>query len=116
MSQKFTFIIEVGQKGEPVGHPYPRSKAADAVAHFNKLRESGVEAYLFQFPVADKKSKSAAQIAATTAATAQPTAEERQQADAERQKVASDAAKKAEEAAQKAAIAKMKPRNKTAGF
>lgn len=65
MSQKFSFIIEVTAKGEPKGTAYHRSDAAKAVADFNALRSKGVEAYFFQHPVADKKSKSAVQNKAT---------------------------------------------------
>lgn len=117
MSQKFTFIIEVNKKGEPVGHPYARSSAAEAVAHFNSLREAGIEAYLYQFPVPDKKSKSAAQHAATSAATAQPTAEEKAKSDAEAKLAAKEAAEAAEARAQEAAVANMvkKSKNKISG-
>lgn len=104
MAQKYTFIVEVNKKGEPVGHAYVRSEAAKAVEHFNSLREKGVEAYLYQFPVADKKSKSAAQHAATNAATAQPTAEEAAAAKRMAEAEAAAAAAEAERLAQERAI------------
>lgn len=115
MSQKFTFIIEVDNKGKPVGHAYIRSEAAQAVADFNKLREKGVEAYLFQFPVADKKSKSAAQIAATTAYTAQPSDEDRKATEEAAKQAAKAAADEAEAKAQEAAISNMKKRKNAIG-
>lgn len=76
MAQKYTFIVEVGKDNKPIAHAWVRSEAALAVQSFNAMREAGIEAYLFQFPVADKKSKSASQHAATSAATAQPSVEE----------------------------------------
>lgn len=117
MSQKYTFIIEINKKGEPVGHPYQRSSAADAVAHFNKLREAGVEAYLYQFPVPDKKSKSAAQHAATSAATAQPSAEDKAKAESDAKEAARAATEAAEARAQESAVASMvkRAKNKISG-
>ena len=64
MSQKFSIVIEV-KNGKPVATGYIKAEANLAVAHFVKLREAGVEAYLFQHPIDDRRSKSAAQVSAT---------------------------------------------------
>ena len=57
MSHKFTIVVEV-KNDKPVSYAFLKEKANDAVVLFNKLRDSGVEAYLFQHPRADKRSKS----------------------------------------------------------
>ena len=75
MSQKFSFIIEVDEKGNPKGKAFKREDALTAITEFNKLRDAGVESYLFQMPQADKKSKSQLQRTATTDAGKQPEAE-----------------------------------------
>jgi hypothetical protein len=64
MSQKFSIVIEV-KNGKPVATGYIKAEANLAVAHFVKLREAGIEAYLFQHPIADRRSKSTAQVNAT---------------------------------------------------
>ena len=64
MSNKFSIVIEV-KDGKVVAHGYNKVDAADAQALFNKLRDEQKEAYFFQHPVADKRSKSSAQIEAT---------------------------------------------------
>jgi len=115
MSQKFTFIIEVNKKGEPVGHAYKRVDAQKAISDFYALRDNGIEACLFQFPVADKKSKSAEQLTATASATAQPTEEERIAIEAAAKKAAKEAYETAERVAQEQAVAKTKSRNKITG-
>lgn len=64
MSQKFSFVIEV--KGDkPVGHAFKKEDAQKAKDLFNKLREEGKEAYLFQHPNHDKRCKSAEQTEAS---------------------------------------------------
>ena len=65
MSQKFSIVIEVGKDGKPVATAYLKSDASFASAHFVTLRDGGKEAYFFQHPVADRRSKSTEQIAAT---------------------------------------------------
>jgi hypothetical protein len=116
MSQKFTFIIEVNKKGECLGKAFNRVDAQKAIAEFNALREKGMEAYLFQFPVADKRSKSIEQRDATTAATAQPTTEQRIENETEAKRVAQEAVDKAELLAQENAVNKIKKsKNKIAG-
>ena len=64
MSQKFSIVIEV-KNGKPVATGYIKAEANLAVAHFVKLREAGKEAYLFQHPIADRRSKSTEQTNAT---------------------------------------------------
>lgn len=64
MSQKFSFVIEV--KGDkPVGHAFKKEDAQKAKELFNKLREEGKEAYLFQHPNHDKRCKSTEQTEAS---------------------------------------------------
>jgi hypothetical protein len=65
MSQKFSIVIEVGKDGKPITTGYIKAEANKANEHFVRLRESGKEAYFFQHPVADRRSKSAEQVAAT---------------------------------------------------
>jgi len=64
MSQKFSFVIEV-KNGKPVGHAYKKEDAQSAKELFNKLREEGKEAYLFQHPNHDKRCKSTEQTEAS---------------------------------------------------
>ncbi len=64
MSQKFSIVIEV-KNGKPHATGYLKTDANQAVAHFVKLREAGQEAYLFQHPIADRRSKSSEQVTAT---------------------------------------------------
>lgn len=64
MSHKFSIVIEI-KDGKVVAHGYNKSDAAEAQTLFNKLRDEQKEAYFFQHPVADKRSKSSAQIEAT---------------------------------------------------
>jgi hypothetical protein len=60
MSQKFSFVIEV--KGDkPVGYAFKKEEAQSAKDLFNKLREEGKEAYIFQHPNHDKRCKSTEQ-------------------------------------------------------
>lgn len=57
MSQKFSFVIEI--KGDkPIGHAFKKEDAQKAKDLFNKLREEGKEAYIFQHPNHDKRCKS----------------------------------------------------------
>ena len=65
MSQKFSIVIEVGKNGKPIATGYVKAEANLASEHFVRLRESGKEAYFFQHPIADRRSKSAEQVAAT---------------------------------------------------
>ncbi len=65
MSQKFSIVIEVGKDGKPVSTAYIKAEANKASEHFVRLREAGKEAYFFQHPVADRRSKSAEQVTAT---------------------------------------------------
>lgn len=65
MSQKFSIVIEVGKDGKPITTGYLKVDANQASAHFVRLREEGKEAYFFQHPVADRRNKSSAQVAAT---------------------------------------------------
>jgi hypothetical protein len=65
MSQKFSIVIEVGKDGKPVTTGYHKADANKANEHFVRLREAGKEAYFFQHPIADRRSKSAAQIKET---------------------------------------------------
>jgi len=67
---KFAIIIEV-KNGKPVATAFNKTDAGDAVEQFIKLRDEGKEAYLFQHPVADKRSKSKEQMDATSKATNQ---------------------------------------------
>lgn len=60
MSHKFSLVVEV-KDGKAVGHAFMKEDANKAVVLFNQLRDSGKEAYLFQHPRADKRSKSEAQ-------------------------------------------------------
>jgi hypothetical protein len=64
MSQKFSIVVEV-KNGRPVATAYLKSEAQEAAAHFLRLRNEEKEAYLFQHPLADRRSKSAAQVVAT---------------------------------------------------
>ena len=116
MSQKFTFIIEVNKKGECLGKAFHRVDAQKAITEFNALREKGMEAYLFQFPVPDKRSKSIEQRNATTLATVQPTDEERAENEKESKRIAKEAIEKAELLAQENAVSKIKKtKNKISG-
>ena len=63
-TQKFSIVVEV-KDGKAVAHGFLKEDANDALQLFNKLRDEKKEAYLFQHPVADKRSKSAEQIEAT---------------------------------------------------
>ena len=65
MSQKFSIVIEVGKDGKPIATGYLKAEANKAGEHFVRLREGGKEAYLFQHPIADRRSKSAEQVVAT---------------------------------------------------
>jgi hypothetical protein len=65
MSQKFSIVIEVGKNGNPIATGYIKAEANKAGEHFVRLREAGKEAYLFQHPIADRRSKSAEQVTAT---------------------------------------------------
>lgn len=65
MSQKFSIVIEVGKDGKPIATGYVKAEANKAGEHFIRLREAGKEAYFFQHPVADRRSKSAEQVTAT---------------------------------------------------
>lgn len=65
MSQKFSIVIEVSKDGKPIATGYLKADALKASEHFVRLREAGKEAYFFQHPVADRRSKSAEQITAT---------------------------------------------------
>lgn len=65
MSQKFSIVIEVGKDGKPISTAYIKAEANKASEHFVRLRESGKEAYFFQHPIADRRSKSAEQVTAT---------------------------------------------------
>jgi hypothetical protein len=65
MSQKFSIVIEVGKNGQPIATGYLKADANKAGEHFVRLREAGKEAYFFQHPVADRRSKSAEQVTAT---------------------------------------------------
>jgi len=64
MSQKFSIVIEV-RDGKPVTTGYLKADAQKANEHFLRLRNEEKEAYLFQHPLADRRSKSAAQVTAT---------------------------------------------------
>ena len=64
MSQKFSFVVEV-KNGKPIGHAFKKEDAQSAKELFNKLREEGKEAYLFQHPNHDKRCKSAEQMEAS---------------------------------------------------
>ena len=57
MSHKFSIVVEV-KNGKAVGHAFMKEDASQAVTLFNQLRDSNKEAYLFQHPRADKRSKS----------------------------------------------------------
>jgi hypothetical protein len=63
-SQKFSIVVEV-KDGKAVAHGFLKEDANDATKLFAKLRDEKKEAYLFQHPVADKRSKSAEQVKAT---------------------------------------------------
>lgn len=65
MSQKFSIVIEVQNDGRPKATAYLKTEAQQAAAHFLTLRNAEKEAYLFQHPLADRRSKSAAQVVAT---------------------------------------------------
>jgi hypothetical protein len=65
MSQKFSIVIEVGKDGKPISTAYIKAEANKASQHFVKLREAGREAYFFQHPIADRRSKSLEQVTAT---------------------------------------------------
>lgn len=65
MSQKFSIVIEVGKDGKPITTGYIKAEANKANDHFVRLREAGKEAYFFQHPIADRRSKSAEQVNAT---------------------------------------------------
>lgn len=64
MSQKFSIVIEV-RDGKPITTGYLKADAQRANEHFLRLRNEEKEAYLFQHPLADRRSKSAAQVTAT---------------------------------------------------
>lgn len=63
-TQKFSIVVEV-RNGKPIATGFNKSDANEALVLFNKLRDDAKEAYIFQHPVADKRSKSAEQITAT---------------------------------------------------
>ncbi len=65
MSQKFSIVIEVQNDGRPKATAYLKAEAQLAASHFLRLRNEEKEAYLFQHPLADRRSKSAAQVVAT---------------------------------------------------
>jgi len=65
MSQKFSIVIEVGKDGKPISTAYIKAEANKASEHFVRLREGGKEAYLYQHPLADRRSKSTEQVSAT---------------------------------------------------
>jgi len=58
MSKKFSFIITVDDNGKLGGKVYPKEDAQKCIDEFNKIRENGKEAYLFQHPIATKFCKS----------------------------------------------------------
>jgi len=63
-SHKFSIVIEI-VNGKPVATGYHKADAQQASEHFIRLRNEEKEAYFFQHPVADRRSKSATQIEAT---------------------------------------------------
>lgn len=65
MSQKFSIVVEVGKDGKPIATAYIKAEAQFAGEHFVRLRDTGKEAYFFQHPLADRRNKSAEQVAAT---------------------------------------------------
>ena len=67
---KFAIVIEI-KNGKPEATAYNKTDANTALEKFIKLRDDGKEAYLFQHPVADKRSKSKEQMEATSKATNQ---------------------------------------------
>jgi hypothetical protein len=69
MAQKFSFLITLDKNGNPVGKAYQRTDAQTAVDEYNKARDAGKEAYLFQHPNPDKRCKSEAARNATAEAT-----------------------------------------------
>jgi hypothetical protein len=64
MSQKFSIVVEMSN-GKAVATAYLKTEAQKAAAHFIRLRDEEKEAYLFSHPIADRRSKSAAQVVAT---------------------------------------------------
>lgn len=90
---KFAIIIEV-KNGKPVATAFNKTDAGQAVEQFVKLRDEGKEAYLFQHPVADKRSKSKEQMDATSKATNQSESK-REASKVESAKVRSEAKSKA---------------------
>lgn len=71
-TRKFSIVVEVAN-GKAIAHGFFKEDAQKANAKFNELRDAKKEAYFFQHPIADKRSKSAEQTAATSEATEQPT-------------------------------------------
>lgn len=64
MSHKFSIVIEM--KGDkPVATAYLKVNAQEAHKHFLRLRDEEKEAYFFQHPIADRRSKSTEQVTAT---------------------------------------------------
>lgn len=66
MAQKFSFVVEV-KSGKPVGTVFNKDEAHKAKELFEKFRNEGKEAYYFQSPNHDKRSKSEEQITASAA-------------------------------------------------
>ena len=102
MSQKFSIVIEIQKDGRPQATAYLKSEAQIAATHFIRLRNEEKEAYLFQHPLADRRSKSAAQIVATLGLrdengkvpSATPVAYDASKAEANAQKPAAEKTKK----------------------
>jgi hypothetical protein len=71
MSNKFSFLITVDDKGKIVGKAYRREDTQVGINDFAKARDEGKECHFFQHPVADKRCKSATSYKELEEATSQ---------------------------------------------
>lgn len=59
MSNKFSFLITVDDKGKVSGKAFRRVDTQAGLEEYSKAREEGKECHFYQHPVADKRCKSA---------------------------------------------------------
>lgn len=71
MSNKFSFLITVDDKGKIAGKAFRREDTQVGLNEFAKARDEGKECHFFQHPTADKRCKSEAGYAELAKATLQ---------------------------------------------
>lgn len=75
MSNKFSFLITVDDKGKVSGKAFKREDAQVGLDEFAKARDDGKECHFYQRPEADKRCKSKAGYEELSKATLQTSSE-----------------------------------------